>query len=80
VSLPEVTVVTDPGVLVDNNLRFTKHYRSIVNKANHRSSLILKSFQSRNPHDRLVILDNADTLETRRLKMDLIIILKLLIT
>jgi len=49
VSLPDVTVVTDLGVLVDNNLRFTKHYRSIVNKANHRSSLILKSFQSRNP-------------------------------
>jgi len=49
VSLPDVTVVTDLGVLVDNNLRFTKHCRSIVNKANHRSSLILKSFQSRNP-------------------------------
>jgi len=30
VSLPDVTVVTDLGVLVDNNLRFTKHYRSIV--------------------------------------------------
>jgi len=42
VSLPDVTVVTDLGVLVENNLRFTKHYRSIVNKANHRSSLILK--------------------------------------
>jgi len=51
VSPPDVTVVTDLGVLVDNNLPFTKHYRSIVNsnKANHRSSLILKSFQSRNP-------------------------------
>jgi len=49
VSLPDVTVVTDLGILVDNNLRLTKHYRSIVNKANHRSSLILKSFQSRNP-------------------------------
>jgi len=49
VSLPYVTVVTDLGVLVDINLRFTKHYRSIVNKANHRSSLILKTFQSRNP-------------------------------
>jgi len=49
VSLPDVTVVTDLVVLVDNNLWFTKHYRSIVNKANHRSSLILKSFQSRNP-------------------------------
>jgi len=48
VSLPDVTVVTDLGVLVDNNLRFTKHYRSIVNKANHRSSHILKSCQSRN--------------------------------
>jgi len=44
VSLPDLTVVSDLGVLVDNNLRFTKHYRSIVNKANHRSSLILKSF------------------------------------
>jgi len=48
VSVPDVTVVTDLGVLVDNNFRFTKHYRSIVNKANHRSSLILKFFQSRN--------------------------------
>jgi len=45
----DITVVTDLRVLVDNNLRFTKHYRSIVNKANHRSSFILKSFQSRNP-------------------------------
>jgi len=132
VRLPDVTVVTDLGVLVDYNLRFTKHYRSIVNKANHRSSLILKSFQSRNPqllfraftvfvrplldycspvwasvykteinlikrvqrrftkrlfglkdisyHDRLVILHNADTLEIRRLKrlkMDLIMLLKI---
>jgi len=49
VCLPDVTVVTDLNVMVDNNLRFTKHYRSMVNKANHRSSLILKSFQSRNP-------------------------------
>jgi len=49
VSLPDVSVVTDLGVLVDNNLRFTKYHRSIVNKTNHRSSLILKSFQSRNP-------------------------------
>jgi len=49
VFLPDVTVVTDLGVLVDNNLRFTKRYRSIVNKANYQSSLILKSFQSRNP-------------------------------
>jgi len=49
VSLPNVTVVTDLGVLVDNNLRFTKYYRLIVNKANHRSSLISKSFQSINP-------------------------------
>jgi len=48
VYLLDVTVVIDLGVLVDNNLRFTKHYLSIVNKANHRSSLILKSFQSRN--------------------------------
>jgi len=34
---------------VDNKLRFTKHYRSIVNEANHRSSLALKLFQSRKP-------------------------------
>jgi len=38
VSLPDVTVATDLGVLVDNNLGFTKHYLSIVNKANHCSS------------------------------------------
>jgi len=49
VSLPDVTVVTDLGVLVDNNLRFIKHYSLIFNKANHRSSLFLKSFQSINP-------------------------------
>jgi len=33
VVVPDVTVITDLGVLVDNNLRFSKHYRSIVNKA-----------------------------------------------
>jgi len=37
--LPDVTVVIDLGVLVDNNLRFTKHYRSKVNNANHRPHL-----------------------------------------
>jgi len=42
VSLPDVTVVTDLSVLVDNNMRFTKHYHSIVIKANNRSSLICK--------------------------------------
>jgi len=130
--LTDVTVVTDLGVLMDNNLRFKKQCRSIVNKANHRSSLILKSFQSRNPQllfraftvfvrplldycspvwspvyktdinlieraqrrftkrllglkdilyrDRLVILDNANTLEIWRLKMNLIMLFKLLIT
>jgi len=31
-SLPDVTVNTDLGVIVDNKLRFTKHYRSIVNR------------------------------------------------
>jgi len=31
-SLPDFTVDTDRGVLVDNNLRFTNNYRSIVNK------------------------------------------------
>jgi len=111
-------------VVLDSNLRFTKHYRSIVSKANHRSSLILKSIQSpqllfrafsvferplldycspvwapvyktdinliervqrrftkrflglkdSSHHDRHVILDNADTLEIRRLKMALIML------
>jgi len=71
--------------------------------ANHRSSLILESFQSRNPHfyktdinliervqrgftkrllglkdisyhDRLVILDDADTLDIRHIKMDLLML------
>jgi len=126
VSLRNITVVTDLGVLVDNNLLFTKNYCSIVNKANHGSSLILTSLESRNPqwlfraftvfvrplldycspvwapvyktdinliesvqrrftkrlhgltdisyYDRLVILDNADTLEIRLLKMDLIML------
>jgi len=128
VSLPDVPVVTDLVVLVDNNLRFTKHYRSIVNKANYRSSFILKSFKSWNSHlsfraftvfvhqlldycspvwspvyktvinllervqrrftkrllglkdisyhDKLVILDNADTLVIRLLKMDFIKLFK----
>jgi len=31
VSLPDVTVVTDLGALMDNILRFTKRHRSIVN-------------------------------------------------
>jgi len=46
VFLPGVTVVTDLGVLVDNKLGFTKYCRSLVNNC---FSLILKSFQSRNP-------------------------------
>jgi len=102
---------------------------SLVNKANHRSLLIFKSFQSRNPqllfrassvfvrplldycspiwapvfkadinlikrvqrrftkrllglkdisyHDKLVTLDNADTLEVRRLKIDIIMRFKI---
>jgi len=44
VSLPDVTVVTDLGVLVGNNLRFAKHYCSIINMANHRSSFIWSHF------------------------------------
>jgi len=46
--LLDVTVVIALGVLVDNNLRFTRHLRSIVNTADHHSSLIIKSFQSSN--------------------------------
>jgi len=128
VPLPNVTEVTDLGVLFDSNLRFTKHYRLIVNKAQHRAALILRTFKSREPallfkafltyvrplleycspvwapvyktdieliervqrnftkrllgfrnksySDRLNLL-NADTLELRRLKCDLVMIFKI---
>jgi len=49
VTLPNVYEVTDLGVLIDSNLRFTKHYRFIANKAQHRASLILRTFRSRDP-------------------------------
>ena len=49
VPLPNVTEVTDLGVLFDSNLRFTKYYRLIVNKAHHRAALILRTFKSREP-------------------------------
>ena len=36
--------------LCDNNLRFNKHYRLMASKANHRASLILRTFLSRQPN------------------------------
>lgn len=120
---------TDLGVTVDTNLRFTKHYRLMANKASHRASLILRCFMCRDPNvlfkaftvyvrplleycspvwapvykgdidllervqrrftkrlnglenlpyaDRLQLLGNAETLELRRLKYDIIMIYKI---
>jgi len=130
VSLPNVKEIVDLGITVDNNLRFSKHYRIIANKANQRASLILKTFVSREPlllfkaftvyvrplldycspvwapvyktdieliervqrrftkrlrgfkylsySDRLILLNNADSLEQRRLKHDLTMIFKIM--
>jgi hypothetical protein len=47
--LPNVSDIVDLGITVDGNLRFSHHYRCMVNKANHRASLILKSFVCREP-------------------------------
>jgi len=57
-SIPDVTEVTDLCVLVDKNCDLQNKFtnRSNVNKANHRSSLILKSFQSWNSHCYLELL------------------------
>ena len=130
ITLPDVKCAADLGVTVDSNLRFSKHYRCMVNKAQHRASLILKTFVSREPIllfkaftvyvlplleycspvwapvyladinliervqrrftkrlrglrylsycDRLSFLNNADTLELRRLRSDLIMMFKIL--
>mgnify|MGYP003541539230 FL=1 len=48
--LPNNKDVTNLGILVDSNLRFTKHYRVVTNKAHHRASLILRTFKSRDPN------------------------------
>jgi hypothetical protein len=47
--LPNVSDIVDLGITVDSNLRFSHHYRCMVNKANHRASLTLKSFVCREP-------------------------------
>ena len=49
VCLPDVKEIMDLGIKVDSNLRFTKHYRFIVNKAQQRASLIFRTFRSRDP-------------------------------
>jgi len=49
VQLPDVLEVIDLGIKIDSNLRFTKHYRFMANKAQHRASLILRTFKSRDP-------------------------------
>jgi hypothetical protein len=49
VSLQNVIETTDLGIIVDNKLRFSTHYASIVNKAQQRSSLILRCFKCRDP-------------------------------
>lgn len=129
VKLPNVKLITDLGVTVDSNLRFARHYRSIVNRAQHRAYLILHCFASREPimlfraftvyvrplleycspvwapvyksdidliervqrrftkrlsglsnltySDRLLKLNNVDTLELRRLKLDLVMMFKI---
>jgi hypothetical protein len=49
VILPNVTDFTGLGITIDSTIRFTKHYRFIINKAHHRASFILKTFCSRDP-------------------------------
>ena len=47
--IPIVDYVKDLGITVDSDLKFTNHINDIANKANQRSSLIHRSFLSRNP-------------------------------
>ena len=47
VSLNNAIETTDLGIIVDNKLRFSSHYASIVRKAHQRSSLILRCFKCR---------------------------------
>ena len=44
INLPNVDSIIDLGIMIDNKLRFNKHYRQLVNKAQYRASLIFKSF------------------------------------
>ena len=61
INLPNVDSIIDLGIMIDNKLRFNKHYRQLVNKAQHRASLIFKSFSSRQP----ILLFKAFTVYVR---------------
>jgi len=61
INLPNVDSITDLGIIIDNKLRFNKHYRQLVNKAQYRASIIFKSFLSRQP----VLLFKAFTVYVR---------------
>jgi hypothetical protein len=47
-SIPTVTEIKDLGVLIDNQLTFSTHIRSVVGKAKQRIYLLFKCFYSRN--------------------------------
>jgi len=53
---------------------------NLIERVQRRFTKRLRGLKDISYHDRLVILDNADTLKIRRLKMDLIMLLNLLIT
>ena len=48
-TLPNVSVVRDLGVLIDNDLKFSSHIEAMITKAHQRASLILRCFKCRDP-------------------------------
>ena len=44
-ALPNVSVVRDLGVLIDDDLKFSSHIEAMVTKAHQRASLILRCFK-----------------------------------
>jgi hypothetical protein len=63
VDLPNVDSISDLGVTMDSDLKFSKHINVVVCKANQRSSLILRCFKSRDP----AVLSRAFTVYVRPL-------------
>jgi hypothetical protein len=63
VTLPNVRIMRDLGVIVDNKLSFSAHLAHITAKAHRRAGLISRSFKSRDPH----ILFHAFKVYVRRL-------------
>lgn len=49
VNLPKCNSVVDLGVKIDSKIRFDKQIANMVNKANARAALILRSFKTREP-------------------------------